>query len=48
VNDWFIALDQNFEAAVFHLYAVYQHFDDPTLSLIEPDRRGQDSRAAEA
>src|SRR5262249_57935280 len=31
VNDWFIALDQNFEAAAFHLYAVYQHFDDPTL-----------------
>jgi hypothetical protein len=38
VNDWFIALDQNFEAAAFHLYAVYQHFDDPTLSLIDVAR----------
>jgi predicted porin len=35
VSDWFIAFDQGFEAAAFHLYAVYQHFDDPTLSLID-------------
>jgi hypothetical protein len=34
VNDWFLALDQSFEAAAFHLYAVYQHFDSPTLNLI--------------
>jgi predicted porin len=43
VNDWFIALDQGFDAAAFHLYAVYQHFDDPTLNLIDVT-----SRAAEA
>jgi hypothetical protein len=35
VNNWFIALDQNLEAAAFHLYAVHQHFGDPTLSLID-------------
>jgi hypothetical protein len=27
--------DQGFDAGAFHLYAVYQHFDDPTLSLID-------------
>jgi predicted porin len=35
VHDWFLALDQSFEAAAFHLYAVYQHFDSPTLDLID-------------
>jgi Gram-negative porin len=35
VTDWFIAFDQSFEAAAFHLYAVYQHFDNPTLNLID-------------
>ena len=35
VNDSFIALDQGFDTAALHLYAVYQHFDDPTLSLID-------------
>jgi hypothetical protein len=38
VTDWFIALDQGFEAAAFHLYAVYQHFNDPTLSLIDVNK----------
>jgi hypothetical protein len=27
VDRWFLALDQGFESAAFHLYAVYQHFD---------------------
>ena len=27
VDRWFLALDQQFAAAAFHLYAVYQHFD---------------------
>jgi hypothetical protein len=27
VNRWFLALDQSFESAAFHLYAAYQHFD---------------------
>jgi predicted porin len=27
VDRWFLALDQSFEAAAFHLYAAYQHFD---------------------
>ena len=35
VNDSFIALNQGFDTAALHLYAVYQHFDDPTLSLID-------------
>jgi hypothetical protein len=38
VHDWFLALDQSFDAAAFHLYAVYQHFDSPTLSLIDINR----------
>jgi predicted porin len=38
VKDWFIALDQDFASAAFHLYAVYQHFDDPTLSLIDVNK----------
>ena len=33
VNSWFLALDQSFEAAAFHLYAAYQHFD-ASLSLV--------------
>jgi predicted porin len=37
VHDWFLALDQSFEAAAFHLYAVYQHFDAPSLHLIDPN-----------
>jgi hypothetical protein len=27
VDRWFLALDQQFASAAFHLYAVYQHFD---------------------
>jgi hypothetical protein len=38
VSDWFIAFDQSFEAAAFHLYAVYQHFDNPTLNLIDVNK----------
>ena len=38
VRDWFLAFDQSIEAAAFHLYAVYQHFDDPTLSLIDVNK----------
>jgi predicted porin len=38
VDDWFIAFDQGFESAAFHLYAVYQHFDSPTLHLIDSSR----------
>jgi hypothetical protein len=38
VHDWFLAFDQSFEAAAFHLYAVYQHFDAPSLNLIDINR----------
>jgi len=38
VHDWFLALDQGFESAAFHLYAVYQHFDAPTLDLIDSNK----------
>jgi predicted porin len=38
VHDWFLALDQGFESAAFHLYAVYQHFDSPTLDLIDVNK----------
>jgi hypothetical protein len=38
VRDWFLAFDQSIEAAALHLYAVYQHFDDPTLSLIDANK----------
>src|SRR5262249_45494169 len=38
VSDWFIAFDQSFDAAAIHLYAVYQHFDDPTLNLIDVNK----------
>jgi predicted porin len=38
VHDWFLALDQDFESGAFHLYAVYQHFDSPTLNLIDINR----------
>jgi predicted porin len=38
VHDWFLALDQSFESAAFHLYAVYQHFDSPTLDLIDVNK----------
>jgi hypothetical protein len=36
VNRWFLALDQSFEAAAFHLYAAYQHFD-ANIDLITGD-----------
>ena len=38
VHDWFLAIDQDFESAAFHLYAVYQHFDAPSLNLIDINR----------
>lgn len=31
-------MDQDFETAAFHLYAVYQHFDLPTLDLIDVNK----------
>jgi hypothetical protein len=36
VNRWFLALDQSFEAAAFHLYAAYQHFD-ANIDLVTRD-----------
>jgi hypothetical protein len=38
VDQWFVAADQSFESGAFHLYAVYQHFDSPSLHLIDIDR----------
>ena len=36
VNRWFLAIDQGFESAAFHLYAAYQHFD-ANLDLVTRD-----------
>jgi hypothetical protein len=36
VNRWFLALDQGFESAAFHLYVAYQHFN-ADLSLVTRD-----------
>jgi hypothetical protein len=38
VNVWFLAFDQFFEEAAFHLYAVYQHFNEPSVDLIDSNR----------
>jgi hypothetical protein len=37
VNEWFLAVDQSFESAAFHLYAAYQHFE-ANVSLIDSNR----------
>jgi predicted porin len=34
VNMWSLAFDQSFDAAAFHIYAVYQHFNEPDFNLI--------------
>jgi hypothetical protein len=36
VDRWFLALDQGFESAAFHLYAAYQHFN-ADLDLVTRD-----------
>jgi predicted porin len=36
VDRWFLAVDQGFEAAAFHLYAAYQHFN-ADLDLVTRD-----------
>jgi hypothetical protein len=38
VNNWFLALDQSFESAAFHLYTVYEHFE-PDVSLIDINQK---------
>ena len=35
VRVWTLALDQQLEAAAMHLYAVYQHFEEPDLNLLD-------------
>ncbi len=37
VHDFFVAFDQSFKSADFHLYAVYQHFNSPELHLINSE-----------
>ena len=37
VDRWFLALDQGFESAAFHLYVAYQHFD-ADINLVTRDR----------
>jgi predicted porin len=37
VNTYFVALDQQIDAASMHLYAVFEHFD-PTVDLIDVNR----------
>jgi hypothetical protein len=36
VDRWFLAIDQSFEAAAFHLYAAYQHFN-ADINLVTRD-----------
>jgi hypothetical protein len=36
VNRWFLAFDQGFESAAFHLYVAYQHFD-ADINLVTRD-----------
>jgi predicted porin len=35
VTNWTLAFDQQLEAAAMHLYAVYQHFDQPDFNVID-------------
>ncbi len=35
VNEWFLALDQDYSAAAMHVYLAYEHFNPPELNLIE-------------
>ncbi len=37
VNTWFLALDQQLDAAAMHLYFVYEHFE-PDVSLIDKNQ----------
>jgi predicted porin len=38
VRDWTLAFDQQLEAAAMHVYVVYQHFNEPTFSLIDSNK----------
>ena len=46
VDRWFLALDQGFESAAFHLYAAYQHFN-ADLDLVTRDLSVSPQRQAE-
>lgn len=35
---WFLALDQQLASAAMHVYLVYQHFDEPDVSLIDSSK----------
>ena len=38
VNEWFLALDQDYSAAAMHVYLAYEHFNPPELNLIDSAR----------
>ena len=37
VNEWFLALDQDYSAAAMHVYLAYEHFN-ADLNLIDVNR----------